>query len=107
MDNKSITYNKLVRDRIPEIIIEAGKNPIARILTDNEYNKELTNKLQEELNEYKEVNDIEELADLQEVINSILDYRNISKEKFYKIVNTKREQRGSFKDKIFLERVEG
>jgi len=107
MDKNSITYNKLVRDKIPEIIVEVGKEPVTKILSNYDYEKELTNKLQEELNEYKENHDIEELADLQEVIDSILRLRNISKDEFYKIVDKKSLSRGSFKKKIFLERVDG
>lgn len=107
MDKKIITYNKLVRDRIPEIIEEAGKVPATRVLSDNEYVIKLTEKLQEELNEYKEFHEIEELADLQEVIDSILFHKNISKSEFYKIVNKKRDKRGSFKDRILLTSVEG
>ena len=71
MDKNSITYNKLVRDKIPEIIEESGKVPVTRILTDNDYEMKLCEKLQEELNEYKEFHEIEELADLQEVIDFV------------------------------------
>ena len=46
------TYNKLVRDKIPEIIEGNGEKPVTRILNDEEYLKELNTKLQEEVNEY-------------------------------------------------------
>ena len=42
---------KLVRDKIPEIIENSGKEPIIRVLDDNEYKEELLNKLYEEYNE--------------------------------------------------------
>lgn len=100
-----IIYNKLVRDKIPEIIEKSGKFPEIEILDSESYNSALTKKMQEELDEYKENCDIEELADLQEVINSILDFKKISKEDFYNIVNEKQEKRGSFKKRIFLKSV--
>lgn len=101
-----VIHNKLVRDKIPQIIKDAGKTPTIKILTDREYEEELTRKLQEELDEFKEDGSLEELADLQEVIDSILCHRNISNEEFYRIVNSKREKRGSFRDKIYLHSVE-
>ena len=44
-------YNKLVRDNIPNIIKEKGEEPITRILSDEEYKKELEKKLNEEYQE--------------------------------------------------------
>lgn len=43
---------KLVRDKIPEIIIAHGKKPITRILNDDEYIEELDKKLNEEITEW-------------------------------------------------------
>ena len=101
-------YNKLVRDKIPEIIKNNGEDPIVRILNDNEFKKELENKLLEEYHEVIESsgNDrIEELADMLEIIKflsilegkSLDDVINVSEQKNYK--------RGSFEDKIYLEKV--
>ena len=53
-------YNKLVRDKIPEIILKDNELPSTRILSDEEYIKELNRKLQEEVNEYLEAENIEE-----------------------------------------------
>lgn len=47
-----ITYNKLVRDRIPEIIEKEKKICDIRILDDEEYIKMIDAKLDEELAEY-------------------------------------------------------
>ena len=99
-------YNKLVRDKIPEIIAgDNGKTCVTRIMEDEEYLKTLNTKMQEELKEYLESGDVEELADLEEVLWAILDVKNVSYEEFENIRNTKVEKRGAFKKKIFLESV--
>ncbi len=96
-------YNKLVRDKIPEIIAgDNGKTCVTRIMGDVEYLEALNAKLQEELKEYLESGDIEELADLEEVLRAILDMKEISYEKFENIRRKKVEKRGTFKKKIFL-----
>ena len=99
-------YNKLVRDKIPDIINNNGKTCVTRILNDSEYLESLNNKLQEELKEYLENNDIEELADLEEVLRAILDAKKVSYNDSEKIRKNKNEKRGCFKKKIFLESVE-
>ncbi len=100
-------YNKLVRDKIPEIIKNNGSKTVnIKILSDEEYLKALNEKLVEELNKYLSSEDIEELADLEEVLRAILDLKNISNSQFEDIRNCKAEKRGTFKDKIFLESVD-
>ena len=99
-------YNKLVRDKIPEIIAgDNGKTCVTRIMEDEEYSESLNRKMQEELNEYLESGEIEELADLEEVLRAILDLKGVSYEEFEKIRNRKAEKRGAFQKKIFLESV--
>lgn len=99
-------YNKLVRDKIPEIIAgDNGKTCVIRIMEDDEYLETLNTKMQEELKEYLESGDVEELADLEEVLRAILDVKGVPYEEFEKIRNTKVEKRGAFKEKIFLESV--
>lgn len=96
-------YNKLVRDKIPQIIEEnEGVKPQTRILNNEEYLIELNTKMQEELKEYLESGEIEELADLEEVLRAILDAKQISYKDFEKIRLEKVNKRGSFKDRIFL-----
>lgn len=100
-------YNKLVRDNIPQIIMDnEGRFAKTRILNDEDFLNELNRKLQEELREYLSSGDIEELADLEEVIRGVLDAKNIRYEDFEKIRKDKAEKRGSFKKRIFLETVE-
>ena len=99
-------YNKLVRDKIPEIILSKGQNLKTRILNNEEYRSELNKKLQEEMDEYLEDNNVEELVDIVEVVYGILNSMNISIEEFEKIRVEKLEKRGAFQEKIFLEEVE-
>lgn len=101
------TYNKLVRDKIPEIIKNNGANAVnTKILNDEEYLKALNTKLVEELNEYLSSGEIEELADLEEVLRAILDAKNTSYSDFEEIRINKANKRGAFKNKIFLESVD-
>lgn len=44
-------FNKLVRDRIPEMIESNCEVPVTRVLEDKEYKEELHKKLKEEVNE--------------------------------------------------------
>ncbi|MBI9011211.1 MAG: nucleoside triphosphate pyrophosphohydrolase [Clostridiales bacterium] len=99
-------YNKLVRDKIPQIIEEAGKKPHTHVLDDEAYLMSLNHKLQEELDEYLEDESVEELADMVEVINAILNHKQVSLETFDSIRKKKTEDRGAFDKKIFLRSVE-
>ena len=95
-------YNKLVRDRIPEIIKANGEECVTRILTDEEYTVALRKKLEEEMIEYLNGGDVEELADIYEVILAILNTKGVSATEFDAIRAAKADKRGAFKDKIFL-----
>ena len=100
-------YNKLVRDKIPEVIQEnEGKNAKIRILNDEEYLKELNIKLKEEVEEYLASGEIEEHADSEEVLRALVEIKGKSLEEFDNLRLSKVEIRGAFKDKIFLESVE-
>lgn len=100
-----IKYDKLVRDRIPEIIKNKGKNPIFGYLNKEEYIRKLNEKLHEEHSEYDDDESVEELADLVEVIYAILEYKNVSIEEFEQLRRKKVEERGAFKDRILLKEV--
>lgn len=101
-----IVYNKLVRDRISEIIERDGKKTCTRILLEEAYLEELDKKLNEECREYQADKSLEELADMLEVMYAIAEARGCSVEELEKIRLTKREKRGGFEDRIFLEYVE-
>ena len=101
------TYNKLVRDKIPEIIKSNGAKAVnITVLDDESYLKALNIKLQEELSEYLASGEIEELADLEEVLRAILDTKQTSYQTFEDIRLSKVQKRGAFKEKIFLESVD-
>jgi len=96
-------YNKLVRDKIPEYIKSKGGNAIVHIADDKEYWLKLKEKLHEELKEFVEVESIEEMADILEVVDAIIDFKNFNKNELEKVKNKKAKERGKFKDKIILE----
>jgi predicted house-cleaning noncanonical NTP pyrophosphatase (MazG superfamily) len=98
-------YNKLIRDKIPEIIIKEGKKVNIEILNNEDYFDFLNIKLNEELNEYFENNNIEELADLVEVVYALLEFNNISIEEFERIRTDKVNKKGAFKKRILLKEV--
>ena len=100
------TYNKLVRDRIPEIIEASGKRCSVEILEGEDYIEAIDVKLDEELAEYHKDQSLEELADLLEVIYAAARARGCSAEELDKIRATKAEQRGSFDKRVLLKEVE-
>ena len=102
-------YNKLVRDKIPHIIKKDHRECETEILSDTEFKKALKDKLIEEATELREADSkdeiIEELADIYEVLETILmqeiiDKRIIDKKRIHKNMN-----KGAFEDKILLKRV--
>ncbi len=92
---------KLVRDRIPEIIIADGKEPIVRTLNQDEYLKELDIKLNEEVAEYQIDKSIEEMADVLEVLYAICEARGHSIEELEDVRKEKSDARGAFKNRIY------
>lgn len=101
------SYNKLVRDKIPENINSIkGKKCNYRILNDKQYLQELDKKVFEEAHEFIEEHSIEELADLIEVIFVIMKERNISIEDVENARKVKNSKKGAFNDKVYLIDVE-
>lgn len=105
-DSNEIIYNKLIRDRIPEITKADGWISETRVLNKKEYILELRKKILEEAKELKEgsghKNLIEELVDIQEIIDAILESKNIKFSDFRKVQTLKRQKRGGFKKRLFL-----
>lgn len=98
-------YNKLVRDLIPEVIKNSGKECEIDIV-DKELRKELLEaKLMEEVNEYLEDKNLEELADVMEVLFGLAYNLGYSEEDLLNKRKEKLEERGGFKEGIILKRV--
>ena len=98
-------YNKLVRDKIPEIIEKSGKQSVVEILACEDYKKHLDEKLGEELQEYLAEDNVDELADLVEVIFAILKYKGIDINDFENIRKKKAYERGAFDKRLLLKEV--
>lgn len=103
-------YDKLIRDRIPEVIAESGEDPVTRRVEGEEYDEYLADKLVEEATEFREAraDDREdadgELADVLEVLGALLDRRD--RERVDRLRTDKAAERGGFAEGIVLERVE-
>ena len=102
---KKIVCNKLIRDKIPEIIEVSGKICETDILSDEEYLQMLDKKLDEELAEYHQEQNIEELADLLEVLYATAKARGYSIEELDQVRVEKQKARGGFDKKILLKSV--
>jgi predicted house-cleaning noncanonical NTP pyrophosphatase (MazG superfamily) len=101
-----VRYEKLVRDRIPEVVASNGDRAITRVLDDAEYKKALDNKLLEEVREYLKSGAVEELADIEEVIRAILEHQGVALSDFHHQRRKKAKKRGGFKDRLYLVGVE-
>ena len=99
-------YNKLVRDRIPDIIRRDGERPITHIAEGKEYEEALADKLQEEIVEFLENPSAEEAADVFEVIQAICALKGVDISKLEETRQKKADERGGFKDRIILDRIE-
>ena len=103
---KKIVYNKLVRDRIPEIIESSGKRCKIQVLEGEDYLRMIDAKLDEELVEYHRDQNLEELADLLEVVYAAAEARGYSIKQLEEVRAAKAEKRGAFREKLFLLEVE-
>lgn len=104
---KGMKYNKLVRDKIPEIIKDNGEAPVTHIADGAEYWERLKAKLEEETKEAIEDTDgIDELADVLEVIHAMLVAQGMTFADLEKARLEKKAKRGGFGKKIILEKVE-
>src|ERR1043166_6570284 len=96
-------YNKLVRDRIPEIIENKGLVAVTHVAADEEYGRKLQEKLQEELDEILSNPSPEEIADLLEVIDALCKFYDYDLDAVERIRLDKARSRGTFEERIILE----
>ena len=92
-------YNKLIRDKIPEIIKERGAKFSVHHADDKEYLQKLKEKLEEEVQEFLESEETEELADILEVIYALAKTKGVDKDGLEKIRMQKEKERGGFDEK--------
>jgi len=99
-------YNKLVRDRVPELIEESGRKQVSRTLNEDEYEQALMDKIVEEIEEYRVSKNEEEIADIYEVLDCLVKLKDYEPMHIDYLRLIKREARGSFHKRILLEEVE-
>ena len=97
-----MTYNKLIRDKIPEMIEQNGGKAVIRQLSHEEFVRFLEMKLDEEVGEYHRDKTAEELADILEVVYALAASLGVSKEELMDIYQKKHDSRGGFEKKLFL-----
>ncbi|MER2106980.1 MAG: nucleoside triphosphate pyrophosphohydrolase [Solibacillus sp.] len=104
------TYNKLVRDRILEIIAADGLTYNARTLRPEEHLTEIKNKLYEEVKEFDDTTNeddaLEELADVLELIHAALNVYGKSYAELEAVRVKKKDKRGGFENGDYLIDVE-
>lgn len=104
------TYNKLVRDNIPQVIEKTNKQFSTRILSKEEYMREVKKKMKEELEEYQQATTneeaVEELADILELMHAVVKIHGATIEQLEEVRRAKAEKRGGFEKRIFLIEVE-
>lgn len=100
-----MSYDKLIRDNVPQIIENDGKMCQCKTLSDDEYIKYLDRKLNEEVKEYLEDKSIDELADVLEVVYSIAEARGYEVPQLEKIRRIKAQKNGRFLQRICLKEV--
>ena len=96
------TFDKAIRDKIPEIIQKDGHSCNIQTLSDEKFLVQLEKKLSEEVTEYQNDKNPEELADILEVVYRIAQLQGISKEELEKIRINKLQERGGFDKNLFL-----
>jgi predicted house-cleaning noncanonical NTP pyrophosphatase (MazG superfamily) len=95
-------YDKLVRDRIPEVIASRGGTCSTRVADTEEYGRRLIEKLHEEVEEFTRDKNAEELADILEVIRALCSHFGFDPKEVETLRAKKELERGSFKRRLVL-----
>lgn len=107
-------FGKLVRDKVPEIVRSEGNMPNIRTMDTDEFRTELLYKLIEEAEELRKAGEydeadraglMEQTSDILEVLYAIFKEFNLDEGDIERVRRTKLEQKGGFKDKVFLESI--
>jgi predicted house-cleaning noncanonical NTP pyrophosphatase (MazG superfamily) len=93
---------KLVRDKIPEIIKKEGRKPIFRVAEDKEFPVLLQKKLVEEAGDLQNKLSADELSDVLEVVLALAGSMGITWEELESAANKKRKEKGGFGEGFVL-----
>lgn len=100
-------YNLLVRDKVPQAIIDGGDKPYYYVIEkDEDYRAALDDKLDEELVDYQVTKELAELADVLEVLHAIVEAEGATFEELDQMRLAKRERRGGFSKRYLLEMID-
>jgi predicted house-cleaning noncanonical NTP pyrophosphatase (MazG superfamily) len=105
MSGGGMKYHKLVRDRIPEIIVDRGDRPVTRVLDAEAYDRALRDKLQEEVAEFIESGEVAELVDVLEVVYALATVQGVDHSQIEDMRRQKLNDRGGFEKRVFLEEI--
>jgi predicted house-cleaning noncanonical NTP pyrophosphatase (MazG superfamily) len=97
-----LRYNKLIRDKIPDIIRKNGNEPVLQVLDEETYKLALEEKLQEEVAEFGEAGTVEELVDILEVIYALAAVQGVNPSQLEALRLKKAQARGGFEKRLFL-----
>ena len=100
------SYNKLVRDKVPELIKESGRQYKIKKLDDKEFYNALIDKIIEEIEEFRLSDNEEEIADIYEILDHLVKLNEYEPMHIDYLRLIKREARGSFDERVFLLEVE-
>ena len=99
-------YNKLVRDKVPDVLKRKGKKYEAHVANDEEYWQTLKQKLLEETEEFLESEGEEEIADILDVLDEIFEFMGLKRKYIEFVRKQKAKEKGKFKKRIILEKAE-
>lgn len=99
-------YNKLIRDKIPEVIKKSGKEYEIKKLSNDELETYVKTKVNEEIEELLTATErddvVNEFADVYEILEKLMEVKNIKFEEIKKAKDHKNNKRGSFKKDLCL-----
>ncbi|GEM_PF-905786 len=100
-------WDKIVRDKIPEIIESRGRTSTWHVATDQEFWHGIKEKLREEVEEFNKNESEKELVDIYEIIDAIIQYKQFDPKKIQQVKVERLEERGGYEKRIFLEESTG